>query len=655
MNYLQRVALVGLVALGACGDDAGTNTVKGTPALPVSLFTAVTGTSITTADDGMPMLSCDLDLTATTPATGQGSATWTGAVLRIYSGVDRTAPLDSVLLSGSDLLVTLGDGSIGPGAALTAHWRLGSRLPFEGEFIFRYRSAGRDTATSPTRFGCGPLPAIGAAAPGVSAVTVGNPAAEPEVGTELGVTGTVSAPAGAWFARVRLSGAFAAEATVPLSPGATGAIPFAISFPIPADALLGQPVQAQISLTDAAGRPVTVDYSGLPVVDHTAPVFGGVQFLGGGLDVHAAAGETVGVQFGGTDAGRITHLIYNLGAPFGVTDSIPVGVSAGIPSNPGWSGSATATFWLRDAGGNRSTPLSGTLRFYPRITRPVGVTTVVGQVQSIAAVSGALYLATRDGVVRVSAATLQKRVVYPGFVDAIDVSQDERWLWSTVYHTSGGVTLVDLASPTSEARFITMPDSRTMAVSVAANGKAFVSDQGYAGSRLWEVSTNGQMSVRGASALVPHPSGVRTLNAGRLFFAGTGALCGKIYVTATDQFGACRQAESFAPASISTTGLVAFGVRLQNTDGTFRDLKGGYSTGSHSAFSSDASYLYLAGRDGVDVMRISDGQIVARIDVPALTAAGSSGITGLRLVEDHRLALVAQSGDETRVYLIELP
>lgn len=382
-----------------------------------------------------------LDARATRPE--RDTATFTGGVLRYFAGANRTTPLDSIVFGGDELNGAFGGVTFGRPATATLMLRSG--VPFAAEFGFRYRVRGRERATDPTRFVCGPPPA-GTGEPRIGAVSFAPSPAAP--GERIRLRFDYSAPAGLWAAVVTVQGAFGADTT--LHGGFSAGGTQEIDFIVPREAVLGAGSQLSIALIDVAAQ--IAEQTGIqgPIVqDGLPPQLTEASLANSGGLTQVPSGAPVPLTFRATENGRLRWLIYEFGRPFSHRDSVEIvadgSVMIGVLRE--WSGETALTVWVRDAAGNLSNPLeAGRVRVYPSCdypTRSAPFARPEAFVRSVDERSVYLSMA-HGGLIRLAPATLQSEQILSGDIRAFDLTpgQDTAWVVQ-----GQEVTWISLADP----------------------------------------------------------------------------------------------------------------------------------------------------------------------------------------------------------------
>lgn len=319
-----------------------------------------------------PVLACGVDFGAV--ATGDGIARWEGATFYWYAGTDRSAPIDSVRVSGSTVRASFSRDSISSAQEEIAGWNFSGRAPFELESRFRFLVKGESALRSASvRFTCGPgLPPGGATAP-VLTVDAISADGDVEVGDTISVTFTATSAFGLWVAGAEILQNFPyhlgfAEG---LNPTAT----HTVEIEVPWHATIGAPIDLQLYATDGILQRTLVDVGqGIRVVDVTPPVIAGTGPIASSL----AIGQQFHIRVDGVDNSQLTWLVYEFAGSLVLRDSVAAPSQGPLTTwniplvvQPGWVGSATLHIYLRDVAGLVSGTVelpAGGLTFVPAAT-----------------------------------------------------------------------------------------------------------------------------------------------------------------------------------------------------------------------------------------------------------------------------------------------
>jgi hypothetical protein len=514
-----------------------------------------------------PRITCDFEVTARATGPQGAHATWGEVVLRFAYGADRTAYTDSVVLHASEAREAWGATRIEVGETLHSSWSVWSGLPFTVQAEYRYRPGGSGPAQSASvQFHCGPQPAPGAAAPQIQQVVVSPPTGTLEVGSpsRLTVTYRVSAPAGVWESGVEVSGGitetvrrFGAEQTLEIL--------------VPPTAQLGEQVSVRAYVVDVAGRMVrSGPVVGPTLVDSTPPT---LSFAG--LAGQWAASDTLRLNVAAWDNHRLTHIVYQLGAPVNLRDSLHVAnvpamsYQIVIPLRPEWVGSPSMTVYARDASGLTSparTSHPDSLHIYPERQRSLRSVEIAAEFGDVVHDAGRdqLYLSlpSANRVERVALGTMtsQALVALPGRPVGLDLSPDGRTL-VVALATDRALAVVDLADPAAAPRIVPFSAAADgyspRVVRFASSGRALVVASGPGRIRIVEFDpASGAQTTRWDEQmnLSDTAAGARSLDGSRIAFYlidGCGVV---VYEAATDRFGPCRVVATSGPLSASADG-----------------------------------------------------------------------------------------------------
>jgi hypothetical protein len=315
------------------------------------------------------VLECGVDIGAV--ATGDGIARWDGATFYWYAGKSRDEPIDSLRISGAEVRRSFARDSISAAREETSAWDLSGRAPFDAELRFRFVVKGESVARSAAvRFTCGPsLPQGGAIAPALIVESV-SPGGDMEPGDTVRVSYSASSTFGLWVTGVAVADAFLfnlgfAEG---LEPAATNTVELEIPWDATLGAFLDMNVYALDGMLQVTSQMVGGD---IRIVDVTKPRVASAT----GVAAQYAVGQAMDFEVRATDNGRVAWIIYELGAPVNLRDSVPT--VAPVPAasrnihltvQPHWVGTPTLSLFARDAAGLLSDALvvpAGGITFVP--------------------------------------------------------------------------------------------------------------------------------------------------------------------------------------------------------------------------------------------------------------------------------------------------
>lgn len=314
-----------------------------------------------------PVVQCGVDLEAV--VLGRESVRWEGAIIRWYTGVTRSSVIDSLRIPGWQARAAWTAETLSAARNETTSWDISARAPFDAEMSFRYRVIGSDSlGTATTRFSCGPVPPVGGVAPPRVRVTGITTLPELEPGSVLEVSYEVESDFGLWTSHVSAADAFTLTRSFAheLATGATRTVELVV----PPGGVLGQPLRLLVRAVDAALQETVVEVpTTMAIVDRRPPVIVSHGPVTGDYQV----GQTFSIAARATDNNQLAWLVYEFGAPVSRLDSVRVAADVqasdwNIPLvvQPGWVGTPTFRFFVRDAAGNASAPVeapAGGLRF----------------------------------------------------------------------------------------------------------------------------------------------------------------------------------------------------------------------------------------------------------------------------------------------------
>lgn len=275
---VSRAALVaGLSLLAACGGgekaptESQTTGSSGSNGVHVDLSTDQV--EVVTPPVGTvtaPIMSCFVDIRAT--VGGSGAGTWVDGEFRFYDLRDTTRQIASLPFAGSELIQAFGTGTTQNSDVQKSRWQLTASAPFIGEMSTRYTltQSGSTMATATTRFRCAPPVPPGAASPAVPQVSVTPASGALDVGAPVQITVSASAPAGAYFTRIRITGACLIEQD--FMEQFQTAVSHTVSIPLNYPCALGAPIGVSAIVYDVLTNSSTT-YAQYPIalVDSQRP------------------------------------------------------------------------------------------------------------------------------------------------------------------------------------------------------------------------------------------------------------------------------------------------------------------------------------------------------------------------------------------------
>ncbi len=339
-----------LAAAAACSE----------PSAPPSPFALTLGIAQVYAaqtfdlDDG-PAISCGVDFEAA--VSGSGTAVWQGAMFYWFAGGDRSVAIDSLRVGPLTTRASWTADSISAEDPKLSAWTFSGRAPFDAEAHFRYAVVGEpDVRTSGVRFSCGPkLPVGGIAAPTVTVDPL-SVTDQVEPGDTIYVTYSAASPFGLWTTGLILDEAW--ETVLRFSDHLAVEASRTVEVVVPRGALLDVPFSIKAFAEDGGLQATILPVPGtLRIVDLHAPVITETT----SLEAQYAVGDVFEVGVAATDNNQLGWLIYMLGPPANVVDSVRS--AADVPearwtvplvAQPGWVGSLTLTAFVRDMAGHPS-------------------------------------------------------------------------------------------------------------------------------------------------------------------------------------------------------------------------------------------------------------------------------------------------------------
>lgn len=636
------MSIAGLVLGGVgCGDATAPP-----PPLSVEISVAHLGTPVVgTTEDSFPTMACEVEFRAS--ASGDGSAEWLGAKALWFAGTDRSTPLDSSMVSSSEVRTAWQKNGIAAGEKQYSVWTFTYGAPFTASVEYSYKPAGGDEKTAVVEFSCGPTTDAGTPDPSITELAATAVAGELEPGDTLTVDYTATSPTGIWQTAVALSGP--CEVQQLFAEHLETSLTRSTRIPLPAECQLGVPINVTVFARDAGLQTgARVLHTNVSLVDETppsiAPLF--LPSMGSALGDLAGVffgGDSISVAFQAWDNHALQSLHWEvLPADMATGGTLEVtGASASptvhIPLPSDASGSVQLRLYARDAAGLTSdviTTSAGAAHVYPTVERATAWGDVDGSTWDVVVDTrrGVAYLLQpnqgRISILSLSTMTVTGSIRMPSFAPDFDMSAggDSLVVVLPVDHALG---VVDLRQASPEPTLIPLTlldptlDQHPAHVRTLSNGKAFVSLAGSMPTAylLMEVDlATGTQTIRadaGESGYVGGGELGRSLDHSVVVVNG-GPTYFQRYDVATDHFGARKSASvnDVTPVLDATGRYVAVGLDLydQSLEHLRRVsspvLPGGVIP---TALSADGEVLHqMLSSTGLIRSRVSDGAILDR-------------------------------------------
>lgn len=608
-------------------------------------------------------------------ASGRGSATMTGLRRRAYRGVDRTQPSDSVTYASGQwpgqFPTTLSGAEQDTVTILT----YGSQ-PFAVEYILSYQASGGGAERSDSlRFDCGAAVLAGAAEPAVTLLEMRGSDPVLETGDTLIVQYRVTGGAPLWQTDIQVYGAFTAHRTI--YEEMLTSTEREVRIVVPEEASLDSAVAVLFTHADVGGRIVQVrDTADIQVVDVTPPTLGSVQVTAG----QYAVGTFFRLTFTGSDERRPSHIVWEFGAPVAARDSTPwaqADFRIDFQVRPEWAGkSATLHVWVRDEGGNYSTPYSSAVdafSFHADVPPPPMVHgTLAHNSDEIVydAPRGRLYAVDTErarleafDIASMTSLGIISLPAWPGAAD-LSPSGDSLLITQSLLRALsvvdlGSLTLVDtvpLPTVDSLAGAESTDPPLPTGVRVAANGKAMVTlhKEAVGGFNTVEVdlstgTTRLRTDVVGGGGTIQRwwDRMAVTADRSRLFIFDP--FCARVYGSSSDTFSSCvvgvdpglnakRISSDTASTRIMINGVV-FDPALTQVGSVPYAITHLLPDGLH-AFATSGDHLLK--------VRVSDGRITSRTEV-------GSAHRLMLLADGHTLLMFGEPGSVRKLDVAGLP
>ncbi len=372
MTCFRRSLLAVLLSIGvlaAC--DSPTNP-KGESSTVSLSVTATKLPVVGISYEGWPTIACQFRFGATTEGARGTSTPIRGMVFYWFIAADTVQPVDSTIVSAAEARAAWGRDALPAGETVYAEWSLSAGVPFNGLFRLHYGGEDKPKAAD-VRFICEPsLLARSGPAPLISGVVV-SPQRELEPGDTVTISFTTRSTVGLWLSAVEVPGGvpdrhvFAGNLATQQTHTAR--------FEVGADITFGEPMQISIFALDGLVQEAHVfSTQTAPIYDRTAPTLYHSFTTGSGgrnqgLVGQYALGDTIHLNVRARDNHRLAYIIYELGAPANVRDSIAVAAGPhrdylgrslpmAIAIRSEWVGTRMMRIFARDVAGNLSEPRS---------------------------------------------------------------------------------------------------------------------------------------------------------------------------------------------------------------------------------------------------------------------------------------------------------
>jgi hypothetical protein len=644
----KAVAVALAVAVVGCRDT----TAPDKP-LVVTLTLDAPPTPIISDTPNGPQIECIFDVTAT--ATGNGTATWLDSRTLWYIGPDRSTAVDSTGNPQSEVQGAFGGATIAGGETQHTRWHLYAGAPFEASLGFGYQVTGGQTSLASTRITCGPTPQ-GAVVPTITQLSVPNMTGEVRVGDTLSVSYQETGSSGVWVTVVDVTGAFKSEQVI--GEHLATSVNRVARFVVPNGATPGIPITISVRAFDAAliGSSRSLETQ-LEYVDRTPPVVSAFSITGrNALSGQYAVGDTISLTVSAYDDAALGSVVYQIGAPVNVRDSLPAtpGVRAqswtiNLAVGPTWVGTPTLTAYARDAGGNVSqtvTSQSDSIVFYPIVNRPA---TTPLSLSSQYGINDIVYdpkhdlmyveLFTDNHIVVFSPTTMtmQAPITLPGAGAGMDValSGDSLYVTLPAQNEIGVVDLTNANAPLGRIKLSVLDTTALYpgvpvaptGLRIASNNKMFVmlNNMTAHNDQTVEVDlTTGAQRIRSDARALSTNGPYWTMFSGRtsdrshLFFLEW--TCASRYDASSDTFTTCANgiASDQYGVSVDATGthiargeyLLDAGMHIAWTPDAIVHLL------PTTAISPDGSTLYLGAGQTLSTARVADHVMLARSSIP---------------------------------------
>ena len=356
MTRFRSTALLPLVLLAACDSPSA----GGGPVLEILLPTSAS-IDFTSDGQGGPTYTCNISLHLRATGEPGDVVLLEGARLRWYTGIEPAAPVDSLLLTRAQVASLWGADEVRVNHTLEGWFAASAAAPFTLEAAFRYRS-GSATREATRSVRCGPAIPAGTAAPTVTGVTVSRTDGEIDAGDSVAVTYQAASTAGLLYTEVIVDGPY--RDTLRFQERFSLGTARTVQVPLGRRGRLGERASISVRAVDVGMQARSTAPVPTPViVDRDPPQLRAALQIPPGPQMYLAglfrAGETIQLSWEARDGRALAWLVYEMGAPANVRDSVPLqgNVSEGtlsIPVRPEWVGTGSFAVQLRDLTGLRT-------------------------------------------------------------------------------------------------------------------------------------------------------------------------------------------------------------------------------------------------------------------------------------------------------------
>jgi len=677
----RRTSLIGLaltVAMAGCSDTTA-------PHKPFALSVTVdapTPTPVFSDTPDGPRITCNIGLTA--KATGDGSAQWQDVRTFFYFGTNRSLAADSISNAASDAQSAFGAATIAGGETRHANWYLYAGAPFEANIGFAYKLPDGTTSTASTHVTCGPTPQ-GAVVPTITQLTTPSTTGELKIGDVITVTYQATGSSGIWETVVQVTGGFAAKQVFGERLATTAN--HTVQFVVPNTIKPGIPITISALVWNGAlvGSSKAVNTQ-LQFIDRTPPTITLAQTRSDRLAGQYGVGDTLTFGVYAQDDAALAWLVYELGPPANLKDSVAASPGAvnqswlvNLPVQPGWVGSPTLSLVVRDASGLTSQTVSSapdSIRVYPIVNRP----TTPALSLSSAFTNDMVYDARRDLmyigvdgsnailVLSPGTMTLQSSIQLPQASMGMDLSLSGDSLLAAM-PLDGTIAVVDLNDRSAQPSKIRLSVLDTTALTpgvpvapaglrIASNGKMFVTltNRTANGDQTVEVDlTTGAQRIRTdarnlSGTPTPWPQFMgRNPDRSRIYVLGLD--CKAWYAVSTDQFAPCGVGmfSQYVGMTFDATGEhLTRGTSVYDKDvNLIWDVPPIVHYAADPALSPDGTTVYVGAGGSLTTARLADKTFLSRTPI---------SVTAERLfvAPNGQWLLVFQNTNGARVTRVDL-
>lgn len=375
---LSRTALLLLLAslAAACSEPSGPSGPDNLDQLDNLVVDAtVLETEVAPLPNTRPWIECRVRIDARPVGDVEGPIELDRIDLAFFSGVDREAPVDTLIASPSRLELEFGRRGVYRDT-VSSEWDLRADAPYDLRGVVLYTDHDGDSGEAPFAFTCGPRldgtdPVDG---PAVTSLSFAPNASMIEVGAPVTISYKASAPLGLWETWIVVTHTFGVD-TIRRNESLAAETSRSVDVPNPSGAPLGSRMSVRVIAIDAALRQADITPVITPVLnDTTRPRLDRAMFVQAGpgacspVSCQVAAGAPVTANIEAFDASGLVTFRVSYGDPVDRSDEVPLDTDSVVLPPIFETGPVHATGTLIDRYGNATEPFDlGTLQIYPAL------------------------------------------------------------------------------------------------------------------------------------------------------------------------------------------------------------------------------------------------------------------------------------------------